>query len=290
MMTSTRDPIITRSIGHYFAYRSVPVFVCSTFLVVSLDRGKARGIAGISAGAMAVVATCITHLVTTNGRAFLGLRRFPRGRRIGLLLLYLSTTALTIASAGLAIGLRRDLSPLVPKASEISLAAWTAIAVAVLAGWVLEASAGGQLSEATVEKSARELPQAALRMLWLKSRETDTEFRLALAVAIFENMQRPAWVRSIERRTGWLMGEGTFGLMQVRAKRPLSDIESVEIALETLLRGARVDHEEFPYGAPFVVALALYSTDPQYAGGVEEVYGLLGAAAARLEDTFNKLP
>jgi hypothetical protein len=101
-------------------------------------------------------------------------------------------------------------------------------------------------------------------------------------------MQRPPWVRQIERRLGWVMREGSYGLMQVRSRKPLSDIESVDLALSTLLRGARIDTIDDPDTDPFVLALKGYSTDSEYAGQIYEIYHLLESDSAKLNRAFSR--
>ena len=195
LMSTTRDPIITRSITHYVLYRVVPVFVCCLFVGVSLDRGSTPDLLGYSPAAVCILAVGASHVSLTNGRALFRLGRYPRGRRIGLVMLYATTAAFTLGAAFAAIWIRTDLAPIVPDPNELSVAAWTAVAVASLSGWLLDASKSSELAEHSAERSLKEIGSPVKQRIWEKSNEFGAEFRLALSVAAFENMQRPPWVR-----------------------------------------------------------------------------------------------
>ena len=67
--------------------------------------------------------------------------------------------------------------------------------------------------------------------VWLEARREAIKFDVdpvfILAIIAAESLQRPKWFRRIERLFGRFRESGTYGVAQVRASRPLSDIESV---------------------------------------------------------------
>jgi hypothetical protein len=60
-----------------------------------------------------------------------------------------------------------------------------------------------------------------------------------------ENLQRPRWLRTLERLKGRFAPHGTYGIMQVESDRPLSDRESVLVAVRDHFAGTAVaGHED----------------------------------------------
>ena len=56
------------------------------------------------------------------------------------------------------------------------------------------------------------------------------------AVCIAENLQRPPWFRKIESSLSLFKAEGTYGVMQVKSKKRLSDEESVIISIRKFFK------------------------------------------------------
>lgn len=62
--------------------------------------------------------------------------------------------------------------------------------------------------------------------------------RLMKAILVFEDMNRPAWVRMLERVLVRVPGVAmTVGVAQVRSERPLSDLDSITVAHKLLTEG-----------------------------------------------------
>lgn len=73
------------------------------------------------------------------------------------------------------------------------------------------------------------MPAALRQAIWLSGLADPAAVE---AVALAEELNRPRWARRLERVL--VPRAATYGLMQVRADRPLSDLESVELYLADL--------------------------------------------------------
>ena len=89
------------------------------------------------------------------------------------------------------------------------------------------------------------------------------------AVMIAEALQRPRWFRVLERIKGLVFRKGTYGVMQVQSDRPLSDRESIDIAVS---RFSGVFQPGGLSDSSFYERLAEYNPSDEFASVVEEVY------------------
>ncbi len=62
---------------------------------------------------------------------------------------------------------------------------------------------------------------------------------LVKAICIVENIQRPKWIRTIENIKARFRLTGTYGIMQVRSNKKISDAGSVDIAVKEYLKDTR---------------------------------------------------
>jgi len=86
------------------------------------------------------------------------------------------------------------------------------------------------------DKETRTLTPLALSL----SEETNTDSALVLAILYTENLQRPRWFRRLERAKGKILRRGTYGVMQITSDHPISDEESIRLALADRLQGQQV--------------------------------------------------
>ncbi len=106
------------------------------------------------------------------------------------------------------------------------------------------------------------------------SEEHNADPVLVKAILLVESLQRPAWIRSIERQAGRLLPIGTYGLMQVSSDVPLSDAESLEIAISSRLAGRTVPlkGDEYPDYDALNRHIRSYNGNPRFVSLVEEIY------------------
>ncbi|MEK6827288.1 MAG: hypothetical protein AABX99_02270, partial [Nanoarchaeota archaeon] len=60
---------------------------------------------------------------------------------------------------------------------------------------------------------------------------------LVLAICITENIERPAWVRKLERIKSYVFKSGTYGIMQVASATYINDLQSINDAVKKHFKG-----------------------------------------------------
>lgn len=144
---------------------------------------------------------------------------------MGVLLHRLATTAILGITLIAYLLVASHIDEYVPTAKEVINSALIALMIFVFT------SLGTQLPKvrpdvaALVAQGRREIPERLL----VRLNEADPG-GLFEAIAIAENINRPKWVRQAERAL--VRRNGSYGIMQMRSRRPLSDDQSVEKFLE----------------------------------------------------------
>lgn len=233
MFGSTTDPIISRSLDRYLAYRTLPYFVVCLFIAVTLSR---QGVNALPA----TIATPLLHTVPLFLVSLIADRR-KRGTPPGHVALRVAVVALSVLAGYLAYLSRNTLDGLVPPLSDLTTAVWTGLFAAVIGAALLEMSAIAALEPRKMVAGARAHINADLFDL---ARHTAARYSaeplLVEAIMIVEDAQRPGWVRWLERVRGKVQPSGSYGVMQVRASSPLTDAESIEVACRDFLKGAAI--------------------------------------------------
>ncbi len=93
---------------------------------------------------------------------------------------------------------------------------------------------------------------------------------LAMAICIVENLQRPSWVRFLEKVKSFFLPRGTYGIMQVSSSGYISDKESVAIAIRDYLKDTKDEALD-----DLQDVVKKYNSDDRYVDMVLEVYRLL---------------
>ena len=237
---------ISSSPVKYTLFRFGPVVVVTFFLSASL----------IGAGEALWPALAILvggHIVLTTARGLFDLLRTesPFAFEIRLLAHLAVTVGIVVASAvGMLLGSFDRLQSLVQADDELPQSLWTASLAAIVGVFLLEVTQGSPPEASELLSRSREsIPDG----LWERTRQLAEDYgsdpSLALAILAVENLQRPRWFRRMEQLKGRLWKRGSYGIMQVRADRPISDLESVKLALKHRLSNVRVPRDE--YGADY---------------------------------------
>lgn len=227
--------------ARFAAYRLVPVFVICSFVAVSLNRGGEDGTTG-------AVAVAVLHTVPTLGRALVSWARLPRGlrrHRLPIVMLRAATFVAALSMGALAGRMADTLAPLVPELNELTAALWTAVFAGIVGAFVLRlSSSGGTNASVLAETSSNNVPTALWNLAWDTAVAAGADPRLACALMIVENLERPEWFRRLEKWKSHLWSPGTYGIMQLSSPRWISDEESiVGVVHERLLHvDVRNDH------------------------------------------------
>lgn len=273
---------ISSSPFRYAGFRFGPVYVTCLFVAVGVDRAHGRPL-------LAVVGIILGHTGATTISASLRDFRATR-RRPALLFLRTVVTVGILVTGILSVATRDLLQDLVPSLRDVAVALWTALFAAIIGLYVVRVSESRRTSSSDLIRRAR----AAIDPdLWEAASEeagkADTDPTLVRAIMIVENLQRPRWFRSLERVKGKVIPSGSYGIMQVDAPAPISDLDSVRRAVNERLRGIQVPRilsgyeEEGEQGSPDmdeVRQIALrYNPDAAFADLVVSTYSDLHYSA-----------
>lgn len=203
---------ISTSPWRYLTFRFLPVYMTCIFVAVTLERIGSSALLGS-------MSVAVTHGFLTSGRAIAeAMVRWPshvRRHRIPVLMLH-GLVVLGLALIGFLAYMTSDgFAPIVPTLNELSATLWTGLVAGIIGAFIVRVSRGHPISDADlVDQSMKRIPPH----LWYQAGELagahDADPHLVRAVMVVENIQRPAWFRSLE--------PGSFsstGLMLLRNPR-----------------------------------------------------------------------
>lgn len=221
----------------YVGFRFLPVVVVSFAVSVIADSFGGRGW-------LAAFYTALFHGAATAGRASIGAARHSGifGRR--LLLAAHAGVFIAVLCAGVVGGLLGEIDALhavLPDPEAMKSDLWTALLAGIFGAYLARVSWKTEIDpQRFVRESTRRLNPELLRQAEAAAARYEADPNLVKAILLVENMQRPNWIRSIERAVGRWLPIGTYGVMQIRSDEPISDRESIERAVATKLAGATV--------------------------------------------------
>lgn len=227
-VTGDYGVVVNRTLLKYAAFRLVPAYAVA--LLVSQMAGRYGGhpmYVAILIGVLHATQSSLRHLVAVFRR------RSPEHIRIAAILVDLVTSICVVAVAlvgGFGTG---PLTAIVPPLDEFFKSFWTTAVVAVLAVYVLNLSRATREAAALVRRSRAELGPLVNRARE-EARSLQVNADLVEAVLLTENLERPAWVRRLERLKGSVAANGTYGVMQVTAEHPIDDEESIREGVRRL--------------------------------------------------------
>jgi len=225
----------------YLTFRFLPVVVVA--FAVSVIANSLGQI-----GWLAALFTALFHGAATAGRASVTAARHSGifGRR--LLLAAHSGVFLAVVCAGLIGGLLGEMDALhvlLPDPEAMKSDLWTALLAGIFGAYLARVSWRSEIDpHQFVRESTRRLDPELLNRAETAAERHGTDPNLVKAILLVENMQRPSWIRAIERSAGRWLPIGTYGVMQIRSEHPVTDSESIELAVETKLAGEKVPTKE----------------------------------------------
>lgn len=247
--------------ARYIAFRFLPVA-----LVTVLAGTTAEGVGGDPLITGFVLATL--HISTTAGRATLRLLRDGRvfAREVQAIVHLL--VSIGVLAAALVGGLLAGLDgaeEFVPTPSDIPLALWTAAFAGFSGAFLIQFT---RRSTPEVQELLKQSRATVGEELWLAAEDASAaagaDPYLVKAILLVENLQRPPWVRRLERTKGRLFKRGTYGVMQVQSEGPVSDTESVRIAVHDRLLRKQVPIEYEARTEALQNILSAYNGDPRF--------------------------
>ena len=254
----------------YGFFRFVPILLISGFAAVTSRR--AGGYPWFAALTVAVV-----HAWVTAGRATVAVVRRSGLFARRLLVAYhvlLAAGIMLVGVVGALIGLTDWFPAVVPSIPELRSDLWTAMFAAALGAYFVRVTQGRQPSVEDLVRYSRENLGAELVALTreVASAESADE-DLAEAILLVENLQRPKWIRYLERGLGRILKFGTYGVMQVRSKAPISDEESIRLAVTQHLSGKPIPMTQYgPDQDALLRTIRFYNSNPRFVELVRDVY------------------
>jgi len=116
---------------------------------------------------------------------------------------------------------------LIPQPQEFVSAAWTALFVVVLSTAVLKVMSQKLSPEDLLGHAQKDIGEE----LWTEIRSISAKYScdpaFIRAIVAGEVLQRPRWLRSIEKIKGIVFRRKSYGVAQVSSDSPLSDKESI---------------------------------------------------------------
>lgn len=230
---------ISLSFKRYFAFRLAPILLITSFVLGVLMKESPPDTAptvGLLAG--------LAHALITNGRALFDLSTGSRQIRtyFNLPFQYLLhiITIVSLVLTGYLGGILSQtyiISILTPTVSGLVDNIWSALLAVIITIYLREIyAAEGVEVEKVFDRSREKVDPKIFLTIDSLAPKYNANPTLAKAICIIENIQRPKWFRRLEGIKAFLRFEGTYGIMQVQSKKPLSDLQSVEVALATKLK------------------------------------------------------
>jgi len=121
--------------------------------------------------------------------------------------------------------------------------------------------------EEVIEKNSRKINQKIIKHIEDISTKYNADPILVKSVCIAENIERPRWSRIIESCFGCIKRRGTYGIMQVKSNKPITDEQSVNIAVKNYFKGSKgIDFDSK------IKQIRKYNDSDKYVNLVEEIY------------------
>lgn len=218
------------SLAGYAAFRTVPLGLCiylgaATVVNQGLEKWWFAGAAWLTFSMLTTIRAVVKSFRDRNLR-----------RRKDLVLGFLR-----LVSSGVLVTMTTLLAEWAPQFApaprELVDAIWTAFFVALVA-----VGARGIIrtrtwqTEEKVAAAKRDMGDEIWNEIEETSRAVGADPDLVRAITVVEVLQRPRWMRRLERVLGRFQGRGTYGIAQVSSNQPVSDAESVAMLAEQLSR------------------------------------------------------
>ena len=254
----------------YITFRCIPLLLLCYLNEVILNRSDLNELFGNSEWTLYLnLGVTIGHLVSTNAlRLIKAMQIFERLLHSIVILLVLSIPFVSKFTYSY-------IETLMPSTEGIIDNLWSSIITVFIASvFFLNHSEDSQLPKKRVVERIKKYRKVIKRT----ARKYKADEDLILAIAAFENIQRPSYIRFFERLLCFLFKiEMSQGVMQVKSKTRISDIKSIEIAISKYFRNTK--NKKTLLGADFneeiVGLLKKYNNSDVFVDNVLSLYAYL---------------
>jgi hypothetical protein len=219
----------------------------------------------------------LAHSVVSSGSALVAALRssrnsFARSTRIATHAI-VPVGILVATVGGLQLSYVEGLRVVVPTPRGLSESLWTALFAGVFGAFLVGASEGKQPSiQELVDDSRARLDPELWQLAGSLAKDASFEPRLVQSILLVENLQRPAWIRRLESIKGVVLREGTYGVMQVRASKPINDRLSIHRAIDEHIDESMADQVARGNDEALVPLLRSYNPDAHFVTLAESFY------------------
>lgn len=222
-MSSVVDSASQKNLWIYSGMRVLPIYVVAVLVAVSVHNTEGRIWLGL-------IALGVGHIFTTNLRLPIlrGLSSSKGRSRWGHVAFHVLNTVMIAVAVAAAFPTWHFWKPITPDADELVQAIWTALFVGLMLTLLQRVGQYDRSPKALYARAKRDLGNGLSGVLDAKAAEHDVSIDFVRAIVLTECVQRPRWVRRLERLKGRFAGDGTYGVAQVSAASPISDNESIE--------------------------------------------------------------
>lgn len=226
---------ISVSLKRYLAFRFIPVFLILTVVLGVFMKDQSISIA-TSAGMICMG----VHALLSNGKAIYDLLKRSKNIKIYFNIAYQISlhviTFIFLIILGFLSGFLSKTSfvnIITPTIQGLTDNIWSALLTVILIEYLRLLYTEKSIDiEEVIKRSKNNIEPDIFKMIDYVSIKFRASPTLLKAICIIENIQRPKWVRKIENIKSFLRQTGTYGIMQVKSSRPISDLVSIEIAAE----------------------------------------------------------
>lgn len=203
--------------------RFVPLYVVAVLIAGSLNETNGRIWLGLAALA-------IGHVLSTNLRAPIlrGLSASRGKSRWGHVAFHAANTLLILTAVAAAFFTWQIWRPVMPDTDELVQAAWTALFVGLVVAFLQSVTRYDFSVESKHARAKKDLGPELSAALDRKALEHDASVDFLRSIILTECLQRPSWIRRLERLKGRFFEPGTYGVAQISAPAPISDLDSIE--------------------------------------------------------------
>jgi hypothetical protein len=206
----------------YLLFRCFPTYAVGSLLAITVERLGGNTL-------VALVCMGVPYAVVNDGRALWRLRRGGAGRGPVLWFYYVFNLVLIAGLVPLSYLTYHWYADFVPEPDELIFAVWTAVFAAVLATAFQQVLRSPALSvERKLAAARRDIGEETWEYVSQAALNANCEPPLMQAIVAAEALQRPRWMRRLERAKGRFVPEGSYGVAQMTASHPLSDAQSVQ--------------------------------------------------------------
>lgn len=274
-LSGSVDPVVSRNLPRWAVFRLIPPVIAAAAASITAER--ADGYYWV-AGAV----TIVLHVRLLPMAVRSSVKRTYRAAAFQESLVALTITGVMVA----AMFARSLLASIIPEPKDLVSNIWAGFLAAIGAVYLQRVVLLRKEPRDLLRKSFDEIPLSLKIDVWRRAQEIGIDPSIPLAVMAAENLQRPAWVRRLERLIPKRLG-GTRGIMQ--QKDATSDEQSIDLAF------ARNFHDPSLFDSPWLIfrqyndvtefrelawgAYNMISEDPSAFGEIQQAAGRAAPAA-----------